>query len=214
MNPELLRATYLGATARFPPLPAIERPVLTELFGRITRRYPYQSFTFLLNGAKMAGAEEAECLILNDHVEVGEVIHTHFTITKEKISDIFGTVKEALKIPVFFALAVRLRALWPCDPGVTATDFLNSRLLKIEPDQFQYLRMPVAGVGLRFNCPRLPHEIYDFKIEPFFRDTTNLFIEMNAQFPEPLQTATATEERMQHVYDYVFGEIKSFICAF
>ena len=131
-------------------------------------------------------------------------------IYKEKAIDIIKTFQGRTKVPVFLLQLVTLRALWPCEDGENASEVIRDRFLKISPEEFEKLERPFAGAGIRLNSPT-PENVFDFKIEPWFRDLKQIFIELRGEFPQPIQTLDIAEKRVDTVYQYLFNQISQFI---
>jgi hypothetical protein len=56
--------------------------------------------------------------------------------------------------------------------------------------------------------------VHDLRIEPFFNDTSQLYIELDVQHPNPLDSLDLVEQRMDAVYEYLFGNVKDFLGSF
>ncbi len=213
-----LRIVYFRIQALYPPMvPRFSGSALQELYLKISEHHQFEKFESIGDqGAKLSTEAIRDCQILRDRIMLSEnVIQRSFEIVTKDFADILGIVKEKFNIPVLVDFRCVLRALWPLPTEMDASSFLRSQALNINDDQFRLLGVPVAGTGLRVNCPDLEHnKIHDFKIEPFFRDTKNLFIELASSFPEPIQTVPICDQRMQECYEFLMNKIVSFVKSF
>lgn len=189
----------------------MEKNQLTELYGSINQRYHYSNFALIQNGAVFSEQDISVCQVLRDRINFKEEnLQANIQIYKEKAIDILKMTQTKFAIPVFVFQAVTLRGLWDCDPETNSADFIRDRFLKIEPQEVEMLERPLRGVGLRFNSPK-PEETFDFKIEPWFRDLKNLFIELRGEFLHPINNLELAERRVEQTYDYLFNKISGFI---
>jgi hypothetical protein len=211
MNPELLRSIYFGMEIVYPPSNTLDKQQLTELYGQINQRYNYVSFALLGNGAQLTEANNSVCRILQDRIQLSEEnLQADIQIYKEKAIEIVRVVQEKIHIPIFLMQSITLRALWPCNNNQNAYEVLQDKFLKIQPEEVEKLERPLAGIGLRFNSPT-PENVFDFKVEPWFRDMNQIFIELRGEFPQPIQTLDIAEKRVDQVYQYLFHQIRGFI---
>lgn len=213
MNPELLRSIYFGMEIVYPPLTSLDKQMLTELYGQVNQRYNYVSFTLLGNGAQFNENGGSFCRIMNDRIHLSEEnLQADIQIYKEKAVDIIKTFQAKTKVPIFLMQSITLRALWPCGTDQNASEMIQERFLKIGPEDIEKLERPFAGVGLRLNSPT-QENVFDIKIEPWFRDLKQIFIELRGEFPQPIQTLDIAEKRIDQVYQYLFHQISRFISA-
>ena len=64
-------------------------------------------------------------------------------------------------------------------------------------------------MGLRF----VLHQdgVHELKIEPFFGDLTQLYVELDVQHPNPFTDLSIVESKMDAAYDYLFREVTGFL---
>jgi hypothetical protein len=53
--------------------------------------------------------------------------------------------------------------------------------------------------------------VHELKIEPFFSDLSQLYVELDVQHPTPFNDLTIVESRMEAAYDYLFREVNGFL---
>ena len=211
LDDNLLRSTHFVALAQFPPLPKFGDTQLQELYVKIKQRHDFASFTSIQNGAKLFTEEVRDCQILRDRIRIAENIQTSFLMVKESFYDIFNTVKQEFRIPVYFGIQYMLRAMWELSSDSDALDLVQSKLLRLQSDQLSLLEIPPKDAGIRIVCPQPPKKVNDFKIESFLRNHQYLFIELKTSFLEPVQTVSILQEQMQECYTFTFDNIRKLI---
>jgi len=217
MDEASLRVIHFRIRALYPPtVPRFSGSALQELYLKISERHQFEKFELIGDqGAKLSTEAVRDCEIRRDRIILWENIQRSFELVTKDFTDIIEIVHGKLSVPVLFGFSCILRALWSLPTEMDASSFLRSQALNINDDQFRLLGVPVAGTGLRVNCPDVAHhKAHDFKIEPFFRDTKNLFIELASSFPEPIQTVQICEQRMNECYDFLMNKIVSFVKSF
>ncbi|MGB9588803.1 MAG: hypothetical protein ACPL7O_11545, partial [Armatimonadota bacterium] len=65
------------------------------------------------------------------------------------------------------------------------------------------------GTGLRIVLHQ--QGIHELKIEPFFGDPSQLYIELDVQHPEPFADLSSIEDKMDAAYEYLFGNVSRFL---
>jgi hypothetical protein len=211
LNESLLRSTNFAVTVQFPPLPRFGDTQLQELYVTIKQRHDFSSFTSVQNGAKLFTEEVRDCQIGRDSIRLTENIQTSFLLVKDTFCDIFGIVKENLKIPVYFNMQCQLRALWELDGSGDSFNLVQSKLLRLDEEQMKAFGISPKDAGIRIVCPQLPDKVHDFKIESFLRNHKYLFIELNSSFPQPAEKVTKLEGQMQECYSFAFENIKDLL---
>jgi hypothetical protein len=209
MNPKLLTCRRLTAGLVYPPL-ALEPVTVNRLYAEISERYPYQSLTHLPDGARMANPQN-DCMIQVTRVQVNEEV-VHFQAAKEKALDIFSTIQDHLEIPQFLTFGVKLTAFAPMDEPGDAVEFVEQTLLGGLGSNLDILGDGRQGTGLRVVLHR--DGVHEIKIEPFFNDTSQLYVELDVQRPSPFSGLDLLETWMDAAYNYLFGEVAEFLGRF
>jgi len=206
MNPELLTCQRLTAGLLYPPI-GLQPVTVNRLYAIISERYPYQTLTHLPDGARMANPQ-GDCFIQQTRVQVNEQV-THFQTAKEKALDIFKVVQDNLEIPQFLTFGVKLVAFAPLGKPGAATSFVEGTMLGGLGNRLDMLGEGRQGVGLRIVLHR--DGIHELKIEPFFNDTSQLYVELDVQHPDPFAGLEGLEAKFDSAYNYLFGEVKAFL---
>ena len=208
MNPELLTCRRLTAGLLYPPIP-LQSVDLNRLYAIVTERYPYQSLQHLPDGIRMANPD-SDCFVQETRIQLNENV-MYFQASKEKCMDIFNLVTEKLGIQQFLTFGVKLTGFLPLDSPSDATEFIESRALAVNREQWDILGDGRQGTGLRI----VLHQdgIHELKIEPFFGDTSQLFVELDVQHPQPFNGLGEVEGKMSAAYDFMFTNVKDFLAS-
>jgi hypothetical protein len=209
MNPELLTLRRLTAGLLYPPRRIL--PVeINHLYAAITERYPYQSLQHLPDGARMANPD-CDCFVQHTRVQVNEAV-MHYQSTKEKCMDIFEIIQTNLGISQFATLGIKLTAFAPMNEAPRAAQFVEQKMLSSLVDKLDMLGEGRQGIGLRFVLHR--EGVHEIRIEPFFSDLSQLYVELDVQHPIPFSDLSSVELKMDAAYNYLFGQIRDFLASF
>lgn len=208
MNLDLMSCSRMTAGIIYPPA-TLERNDLTRLYAQITEQYSYESFSLLPDGARLSHQQD-DLVIQETRAQINESVQVHFNLAKEKVLDLFQTVTDTLNLHQFLTFGLKLIALVPTDDGLTSSTSIEKDLLHLDPVQLDLLGPGRRGIGLRVNLSQ-NSAMYDLRIEPFFRDLSQIYIELDAQFPQPFTEISGLEQKMDQVYQYLFKEVKSFL---
>lgn len=208
MNPELLTCRRLTAGLLYQPIP-FQMVDLNRLYALITEHYPYQQLQHLPDGIRMANPN-SDCFIQQGRVQVNEEV-MYFVASKEKCLDIFKIVTDKLGVNQFITFGVKLTAFLPMDAPDAAVKFVEQRALTIKPEEWDLLGSGRKGTGLRV----VLHQdgVHELKIEPFFSDPSQLYVELDIQHPRPFDGLGEIEGKMDAAYNYVFTNVKDFLVA-
>jgi hypothetical protein len=221
MNIPVLNPSNIVVASVFPPT-QIAKNDLTQLYATIVKRYEsYGTFAFLPpGGAKISQPGVSDILIQPERVQVSENIDNalSFQHIKEKTVEIVQLATAKIKPPIFLILGVKLMAIH----DMTGTDgnsvqFMNTKMLNsFKAENLEPLGKDLQGIGLRFRIDMAqPMRMQcDLKIEPFFRDNTKLFIELDVQSHEPTPNLSFLEDRLEFVERYLRREVKEFLEQF
>lgn len=206
MNAELLTCRRMTAGVLFPPF-QLQPPQVNHLYAEITERYPFQTLQHLPDGARMANPN-ADFFIQTTRMQVNDNVD-YFQSSKEKAIDLFRLAQERLKVPQFTTFGIKLTAFLPLEKGPNAAAFIESSALASIRDNMELLGPGRQGVGLRFVLHQ--NGVHELKIEPFFSDLSQLYIELDVQHPAPFTDILSVEPKMDAAYDYLFREVKGFL---
>ncbi len=207
MNAELLTCRRLTTGLVYPPF-KLQHQHVNHIYAEISGRYPFQTLQHLPDGARMANPTgdffiQATRMQVNDNVD-------HFQSSKEKAIDLFRLAQNRLQIPQFITFGLKLTAFLPLDEkGPDAAELIEDAALASIKDNIELLGPGRKGVGLRF----VLHQdgVHELKIEPFFKEPKQLYVELDVQHPTPFKELDYVEPKMDAAYDYLFREVKGFL---
>ena len=206
MNVELLTCRRMTAGVVYPPCP-LQPPQVNRIYADITERYPFQTLQHLADGARMANPT-GDFFIQATRMQVNDTVD-YFQNSKERALDLFRLAQAKLSVPQFATFGIKLTAFLPMDGGPNAAQFVENSALAAIRDNLELLGPGRQGVGLRV----VLHQdgVHELKIEPFFGDLSQLYVELDVQHPTPFSDLAAIEPWMDAAYDYLFREAKGFI---
>lgn len=206
VNVEMLTCRRLTVGLVYPPY-QLQPPQVNRIYADITERYPYQSLQHLPDGARMANPT-GDFFIQSTRLQVNEAVD-YFQSSKEKAVDLFGLAQSKLGVPQFATMGIKLTAFLPIDGSTNAAQLLENSAFGAVKDNLELLGPGRQGVGLRV----VLHQdgVHELKIEPFFGDLTQLYVELDVQHPSPFTDLSVVEPRMDAAYDYLFREAKGFV---
>ena len=211
MNPELLRTIHFSMEVVTPPMGNMEKSQLAELYSKIIGRYDYDSYNFLGNGAQFANNTGSLIRILSDRIFFQEDnLQADIQIYIEKTIDILKMIKDRYNLQAYLFQVITLRALWTCNPDLNSRDLLLEKVIKCNEEDWARLERPIAGAGIRINMPGNDN-VMDVRIEPWFRDLSQLFIELRGEFPKPVQEIDNVGQRTHETYHFLFENIQKLI---
>jgi hypothetical protein len=206
MKTELLTCRRLTAGVVFAPF-ALQQQQVNRVYADVTERYTYQTLQHLPDGARMANPS-GDFFIQTTRFQINENVD-HFQATKEKTVDLFQLAQSKLAIPQFMTFGVKLTAFLPMDNDVDASEILENAAFASIRDNMDLLGPGRKGVGMRF----VLHQdgVHELKIEPFFSDLSQIYVELDVQHPNPFTDLAVIESKMDAAYDYLFREVQGFL---
>lgn len=227
MQIKVINPTNVVIGVLFPPTKA-EKNDLTQIHSTIVGRFDhYDNYQFIPPaGARISQEGISEILIQPDRVQfIEEIKAAPFQSIKEKAVEIFRIVFSRIKPPVFLVLGIKLVALVDLHGENAAVDFINGKIMpSIKPEHLGVLGPTVVGTGVRIHMQRdlaattqVPQPTkctYDLRIEPFFREKSKLYVELDSQFPGLVPRLDMLENRIELVSGYLKDEVKDFLNQF
>lgn len=208
MNLDLLTIRRFTAGVIYPQV-TLTRNDLTFLFDHISQKFDYNTLSLLPDGARIAQGEN-EIYIQTSRTQINEAIATHFQDTKERATQIFQVVMDQLRVTQYQVFGVKLIAFQPADGS--AAWLLEQKLLAVPQEKLAILGSGRRGTGFRFNFYR-DFANYDLRIEPYFADLSQIFLELDVNYQTPLGSLEEIGPRIDRVYNYLFGEVRQFLAA-
>lgn len=206
MKTELLACRRLTSGLVYAPY-QLQPQQVNRIYADITERYPFQTLQHLPDGARMANPT-GDFFIQTTRMQTNDNVD-YFQAAKERSIDLFRLAQERLQVPQFLTFGVKLTAFLPMPEGADAAKVLENSALAAVKDNIELLGPGRKGVGLRF----VLHQdgVHELKIEPFFSDVTQLYVELDVQHPNPFADLGVIEPKMDAAYDYLFREVQGFL---
>lgn len=205
MNVEQFTCRRLTAALLYPPI-SLSRQDLALLFAAFSERFEVSSFQYLPDGARFSQGD-TEIFVQGGRAQVSLGFTSHFPGLRDRVTDAFRLVAERYSIREFLAFGVKLVAFQPVEGSAAA--LLEGSLLAIEPERLTLLGPGRAGTGFRFNFQR--DALYDLRIEPYFMDLSQIYIELDVNFQPPIASLEEVGRHMGRAYDYLLGDVREFL---
>jgi len=206
MKTELMTCRRLTAGIVYPPY-QLQPQQVNRIYAEISERYPFQTLQHLPDGARMANPA-GDFFIQNTRMQINENVE-FFQPSKEKSLDLFQMAQSKLCVPQFVTFGIKLTAFLQLEDDQDASTVIENSALAAVKDNMDILGPGRKGVGLRF----VLHQdgVHELKIEPFFNDLSQLYVELDVQHPSPFNDLSLIEARMDAAYDYLFREVAGFL---
>lgn len=208
MNPELLTCRRLTAGLLYPPIQP-QPSEMSRLYADLTETYPYQTLQHLPDGIRMANPD-GDCLVQLNRTQVNDNV-MYFQASKEKCMNIFSNISTRFSIQQYLSFGVKLLAFLPMSSSDSASEFLKSKAFALGNEKWDVLGPGRKGAGMRIVLQQ--DGIIDLRIEPFFNDLSELYVELDIQHPEPFNDLGQVSRWMDETYDYTFQNVKSFLAS-
>lgn len=205
MDTEQLSCRRLTVGMVFPPY-VLEHAQVNKIYAEISERYPYQQLQHLPDGARMSN-QGGDCFIQTTRLQVNESID-YFHSTKDKALDLFNIAQNRLNIPLFSNFGIKITAGVPVESRDAAAALESTAFASIKKN-LEKLGGDRKGTGMRIVVHR--EGIHEIKIEPLFSDISQIYIELDVQYPQPFSDINSTGPKMTAAYDYLFGDIRDFL---
>lgn len=205
MNTELLACRRLTVGIVFPAF-TLEHAHVNRIYADVTERFPYQQMQHLPDGGRMSN-QAGDFFIQTTRMQVNENID-YFHSTKDKTLELFNIAQTRMNVPQFTNFGVKLTAVLPVE-GKDAAAAIERSVFKSVRESLDKLGTDRKGVGIRIIIHK--EGIHEIKIEPLFSDMSQIYIDLDIQYPQPFSDINSIEPKLGAAYDFLFGEIRSFI---
>lgn len=211
-----LRLIYLALGVFIaPPLQRFRGSELPDLYAELCKHHSLERCE--VHGDEWAafsteGVNHFE--LRRDRFRITEQVQRGFDIVKKDFADITEITQKKFNIQIFGEPRITLRALWPLPQNKSAAECLRENAIGLKDDQFELLdNAEVDNVGLKLNADTEKGH-FTLEITPYWRDETQLFIEMSDHQHEVIQTSAVIEQRLQDTYDYFTKTVVKFVESF
>jgi hypothetical protein len=127
--------------------------------------------------------------------------------------NILQQIYNRLAPPLFVGQLNIVRMLYPLSSEEAANQFLTRNFLSVPEGLEQRMGRPLAGIGLRLVYPptrEKPNE-FQLRVEPFFRDQTQLYIENSGRFLPPFKKMEEAKSRLEQTYAFLKSSLEALI---
>lgn len=217
-----LRLIFSGITVSYPQLKRFKGSELADLFAKLHHAHGFESFEQHGDVGATMETEGANTFdIFRDRLAIEEHVRSDFEVVKRNALDVFHTTKDHFPDDFYtFRVAdVTLRALWPCPAAETGENFVSDVLREhatnFTEDQFEVLG-EVGGVSLTLHGVREDpvHSHFSLEIAPYWRDETQIYVEVSMRFYKQVEKVEVIGERLQITYDFLSDNITKFVKTF
>ena len=224
MNIPVINPASATVQIRFPHV-ALTKNLMTSVYAAIVKEHEVYTTCTLLQpgGAKISREDggyiliESERIVIHELVhEIGDVAPEPFPVAKERVAGFFKILFAHLSLQKF-ATSIKLIAHVDTDQPDGSVKFINAALgANFAPEKLEYhLGQKVSGIGLRISSKKEQPApaFYDLRVEPLFRDTNKLYIDLDVQFDGSNTELPALEAQIDGVAAHLKGNIKELLSA-
>ena len=199
----------------YPPR-EFQQAALLQLFSDMCGPFGFQSLKLLTDnrGVIFSAEKENRCEILRDKIVIREEVNvTSFESFCASTLEMMNLIVQRINPPVFISQQNLVRMLYPLDSTQAANQFLVQSFLRLPEGLGQKLGRPLAGVGLRLVFPPTPNSPDEFqlRIEPYFRDQTQIFLELAGRFFPPFKNLDEVRSRLRVTYDFLKSSMETLL---
>jgi hypothetical protein len=192
----------------------LPHPILLELFNELSGPHGFLNLNLLPEnkGAVFSAEKGNRFEILTDKLVLREETNVvSFDSYCDQAIGIVGKVFQKLLPPVLIGQMNIVRMLYPLSSEQAANQFLMQSFLSVPEGIGQRLGRPLAGIGMRLVFPptQQMHNEYQIRIEPFFRDQTQIFLENAGRFFPPFKQVEEIRSRLDATYNFLKASLEA-----
>ncbi len=231
MRLDTRRLTFVFFRLVYPPLYRFTNEI-AEFLPRAREYFPFERFHMDGDSGGVLESEAWKRLeIERSKLSYQEQVNEDFEVVRRNAVDLMTLALHHFEIPFFVVSRVTLRQRWPMEPGDPAVlDVMREHALKLEPGHFEPLG-PIESVGLHLVGTVGDEEAeadegpvtdeagersfhWHLEIDPFRTTENELFIQLGAEFRNPLDQADGIGEALQASHDFLYDNGGKFIAGF
>lgn len=204
------RALVLGVFAATPPgVPDRER--LNRVWGELSARQDYRQFTVTGDGAQFAGASADDALVIQPPlIQVRSTARLGAQNAADEGQVAIKTVARHMGWAQFFNLGIK-HVFTVNAPNNDARGFALRHLLHADESAYGVLeRGADFWGGLKFGANGADGTAYTVVVEPLIADNQLLFIDLDAQFPGPVDPDRITDKAAE-AFDYATNALRQYL---
>jgi hypothetical protein len=203
-EPNAIQLTRMTAGILYPPTP-IDRQGLANFYAQASTVFEFSTFNLLPDGGRMAVAED-DLVIQPARAQVNMNLGAPFEAVTQRAMAQFDAVRQFLNIKQYQAFGVKILGSFPL--GEPSASFLEHRLIRSDAP-LDRLGLGRVGTGFRFNFQR--DGVWDVRVEPFFKDVSQIYVEVDAQKTDPFTDLKDAAAWMENVERYCRREVVDFL---
>ena len=212
-----LTALRFQTVLMYPPM-ELDEAVIRRICFDISAIQDFTEIKVLKAGGAVLGSPgKRRCQIGPDRIILSDNMpRASFELFKGNVENVVENVlgnqeRPGVPIPIFVRQSVSLRYLFPMN--MDSREFFG-RVIPLDMTTVnEWLDHPVAGIGLRMVMPpsRERKTEYELKLEPYFRNLREVYVEVNANFLIPIPAANPSQitenldKASVFVHERVFG---------
>lgn len=207
-EPQTIHLARLTAGILYNPMP-IDRQALANLYAQASTVFEFTTFNLLPDGGRMAvtAAPDSDDLVIQaNRAQVNMNLGAPMEAVIQRAMAQFDAVRQFLRLQQYQAFGVKVIGTFAL--GESCADFLENRLIRSDAP-LERLGLGRVGTGFRFNFER--DGVWDVRVEPFFRDVSQIYIEVDAQKNTPFTELKEAQEWMESVERYSRRELMDFL---
>jgi len=199
-----IQLTRMTAGILYPPVP-IDRQGLANFYAQASTVFEFSTFNILPNGGRMAVGDD-DLIIEPARAQVNMNLGAPFEAVVQRAMAQFDAVRQFLNIKQYQAFGVKIIGSFPL--GEPSASFLENRLVRSDAP-LDRLGLGRVGTGFRFNFQR--DGVWDVRLEPFFKDVSQIYVEVDAQKTEGFTDLKDAAAWMEGVDRYCHREVVDFL---
>lgn len=191
---------------------SLDRERVNRIWNEISARHDYRQFNITPDAAQFLGASADDALVLQPPlVQIRSSARLGLQNAADEAGVALKAVAKHLSITQFFNLGIKHVYHSPA-PDKDALSFVLRRLLGKEEggDLGALERGGRFWAGLKYGADAPDESSYTLVIEPFLADNQYLFIDLDAQFPGPVDLDRVTE-RAREAEDYADQAMRQYL---
>lgn len=207
-EPHSIHLARMTAGILYQPV-TIDRQALANLYAQASSVFEFTTFNLLPDGGRMAvsAAPDSDDLVIQvNRAQVNMNLGAPIEAIVQRAMAQFDAVRQFLRLQQYQAFGVKMLGTFAL--GEPGPDFLENRLIRADAP-LDRLGIGRVGSGFRFNFQR--DGVWDVRIEPFFRDVSQIYVEVDAQKNEPFGDLKDAQEWMEGVERYCRRELLDFL---
>ena len=210
MNPDLLRAEFLGVTVRFDDV-ELPRDDLASFFSLVSSSYDLPRFEYHPEGgATFSSPEGSEFVVKPGHAACGGVTRLGFHEGLERVEGLMGEAVERYGIGPMWLDDVTLVATWDLEDEDAGKRLLIDDVLRFDEERMALFDGEDLSLGLRV-WRSLGEGTVDCSIEPMHADHSRIYLRLVYSQREQTIDLPSLLHAVEEVNAFLHGPVKSFV---